>query len=394
MNINAESSNPEHSPKRSGWIITSVILVGLVVFAVVMWQLSYQYAFHSPQTLVNTHVVFAGPQTNRICGGKDFLNLFSWVACDNIGPRKTDSISLAVGDLNNDGLMDAVLGNFSASKNIEVHVCLGTRQGRSVCHAIVGLNDITWDVVLGDLNSDGNQDGVFALDGGRIYICLGDGAGSFSCEENDQDITREVSEVVLGDLNGDGYLDAILGSSSKNNLACLGNNQGNLNCDYILGTNADTDDIALGHLNNDEHLDVVFVNKTAHQICLNDGQATFSCQAMTSGNITARAVALADINNDDVVDAVFAAESVTFCLSDGPDQPFYSNPCQQIAPLNDIFHNDVALGDVNNDGQLDAVFSGLPNSVCLSIHLKDFSCQQISPFNNLTRVVALWQIVP
>jgi len=394
MNADTEQTNPENTPKRPGWIIAVVLLIGLLILSVVMWQVSYQNAFHPAQTFVNTHVVFAGPQTNRICGGKDFLNVFSWVACDNVGPRKTDSIALALGDLNNDGLMDAVFGNFSASQNIVVHACLGTQQGRTVCHPIAGLNDINWDVALGDLNSDGNLDGVFALDGGRIAVCLGDGTGALNCQENEQDITREVGEVALGDINGDGFLDAILGSSDKNNLACLGDNEGLLNCEYILGTNADTDDIALGDLNQDSFLDIVFVNKTAHQICLNYGQGVFECEAMTSENMPARAVALADINGDNVLDAVFAAETVSFCFSKGPDQPFYSNPCDLKESLSDFFHNDVALGDVNKDGHLDAVFGGLPNSVCLSIHLDDFTCRQLSPFNNLTRVVALWESVP
>lgn len=372
--------------------MASALALIIILILVVMWQVAYKHAFHPPQTFVNTHVVFAGPQTNRICGGRDMFNVVSWVACDNIGPRKTDSLAVELGDLNNDQLTDVVFGHLSDNGSLAAHTCLGTQQGRVVCQPVEGLNSTLWDIALGDLNNDGTLDGVFAVNESGFFICFGDGAGGLACQEDGQNINQEIRKVALADFNRDGLLDVVLGSSTSNNLLCLGNDQSQFNCLEILDTNKAIEDLDIGDVNLDGFPDVVFVYEHAYQICLNNSAGQLGCQSFDLGQVSIRAVALGDINADQALDAVFAGDDTVVCLS--KSGPFYEGECVSAQPLNQYPHTDVALGDVNADGRLDAVFSGSVNWTCLGLDQPDVACQQIGPFNHLSRAVALWQVVP
>lgn len=383
---------PNAHRKISGRWVASALALIITLILIVMWQVAYKNAFHPPQTFINAHVVFAGPQTNRICGGRDIFNVVSWVACDNIGPRKTDSLAVGLGDLNNDQLTDVVFGHISDNGSLAAHACLGTQQGRVVCQPVEGLNSTLWDIALGDLNNDGILDGVFAVSESGFSICLGDGTGELECREKDQIINQQIRKVALADFNRDGLLDVVLGSLTSNNLLCLGNDQSPFNCLEILDTNVTIQDLAIGDVNADGFPDVVFVYEHAYQICLNDGTGQLDCQSFDLSQASMRAVALGDINADQMPDAVFAGDATVICLS--KPGPFYEGECLTAEPLSPYTHADVALGDVNADGHLDAVFSGSVNLVCLGLDQPDFECQQIGPFNHLSRAVALWQVAP
>ena len=102
-------------------------------------------------------------------------------------------------------------------------------------------------------------------------------------------------------------------------------------------------------------------------------------------------VALGDVNGDTLLDAVFAelSDENRVCLGNG-DGTFA--PCSDVSTdTNDSIG--VALGDVNGDTLLDAVFSNLgqANRVCEGIGDGTFTCSDVSGDTNDTWGVALMQ---
>jgi hypothetical protein len=78
----------------------------------------------------------------------------------------------------------------------------------------------TKDVALGDVNGDGKLDAVIANAGNypgngeeRISIRLGNGAGDLLDQDYSFEVRHRPSSVALGDLNGDGHLDIAAASS-------------------------------------------------------------------------------------------------------------------------------------------------------------------------------------
>ena len=98
-----------------------------------------------------------------------------------------------------------------------------------------------------------------------------------------------------------------------------------------------------------------------------------------------------DVNEDGDLDAVFAnpSQKNRVCLGDGDGSFFCGN-----AGSNTAATRGVALGDIDDDGHLDAVFanSGQLNRVCLGDGNGFFFCPQLSADTNKTRGVALGDI--
>jgi hypothetical protein len=138
-------------------------------------------------------------------------------------------ISIAVGDLNHDGITDLVVANNGddTGKGANVAVLLGKGHGgfeKPVKYpAGVGPSNL----VLGDFNHDGNLDAAVTGFGGNVRILLGKGDGTFLPFKRYPDAGG--GSIVAADFNGDGNLDlAVLSSigSSGAVAVLLGNGDG------------------------------------------------------------------------------------------------------------------------------------------------------------------------
>ncbi|MEL7472289.1 MAG: FG-GAP-like repeat-containing protein, partial [Planctomycetota bacterium] len=129
---------------------------------------------------------------------------------------------IAAGDVNNDGRDDVV---FTRNDN-KFDVLLGQSTG-----LLVNPNEITTgligdeanDVVLADLNDDGNLD-IIGASGwrDRVEVLLGNGDGTFSPTPIlSKQIDREVDSIATGDFNNDGNLDVALAGDGYGDLIVL-----------------------------------------------------------------------------------------------------------------------------------------------------------------------------
>ena len=90
---------------------------------------------------------------------------------------------------------------------------------------------------------------IFANSGQPNRVCLGDGAGGFSCSDVSSD-TNSTFGVALGDVDGDNALDAVFAEFGPNRV-CLGDGAGGFSCsDFSSDTNS-TRAVALGEVDGD-----------------------------------------------------------------------------------------------------------------------------------------------
>src|SRR5262245_56940221 len=78
-----------------------------------------------------------------------------------------------------------------------------------------GSGNRTADVAVGDLNGDGALDLVLGNYNQLSQVYLNTGAGSFANPSLLSDSGHNTFDVAVGDLNNDGVLDLVLGNNSQ-----------------------------------------------------------------------------------------------------------------------------------------------------------------------------------
>ena len=314
------------------------------------------------------HGLFDNDGTNCIlasCGSCDFdgdgisddceLNGLLGTFAVGEGLGSNSSIDVALGDLNGDGHLDAMVANVFGP-NV---VWLSNGDGTFTQGAGLG-GSLSYDVALGDLNGDGHLDAMVANYNQANVVWLNNGNGTFTGEGLGGAAS---TGVALGDLNGDGHLDAMVANVDQANRVWINNGNGTFAPGAGLGGSSSYA-IALGDLNGDGHLDAMAANyDQPNVVWLNNGNGAFTPGAGLGGSAS-RDIALGDLNDDGHLDAMVANEMSQ------PNVVWLGNSngtFTQGAGLGGSLSQDVALGDLNGDGYLDAMVAnhGHPNRVWL-----------------------------
>ena len=239
--------------------------------------------------------------------GGELITECADVSADFVVPTRSDGVPgqvFALQDGNHDGVPENYIagccGGGTTMMNYATlfsdhHSCLGTEPPAAAA--------------LGDLNSDGTLDVFLAK--GWVYVngrprsntpnevWFNDGLGNFT--DSGQRLGNDQSfAVMLGDLNGDGFLDAVVGNHNGG-AVWLNDGQGNFTKGKQRLGRGMTNTVFINDTDGDGDLDLSLGNDTSIRIWLNDGTGHFnSGQRITFNNHDA--VAVGDVTGDVVVD--------------------------------------------------------------------------------------------
>jgi hypothetical protein len=223
--------------------------------------------------------------------------------------------SVAIGDLNGDGRQDlAAANNFTN----DVSVLLGTGSGSFGALATFGADVGPDSVAIGDLNGDGRKDLVVANNqpnqsAGTVSVLLGTGSGSFAAATNFA-AGRQPQQVVIGDLNRDGNQDLVVPNGGSRNVSVLlGTGSGSFRAATNFVTDAGPDSYtprsaAIGDLNGDGRQDLAVANdfKNDVSVLVGTGSGSFGAPTSFGVHLGPLSVAIGDLNGDGRPDLVAA----------------------------------------------------------------------------------------
>ncbi len=300
----------------------------------------------------------------------------------NIGTAVGTSVdhvqSVASGDLDGDGDADVLSG----SRHGEDYELIAWENDGTPFVGSWGSNNIgvtpgaTNAVVLGDLDNDGDPDAVSGSDsatGSEIFVLQNDGTPFTDLwTSNAVTDTNTVHALALGDLDSDGYLDIVSGGKQRNAGVVAWRNDTTPFSGSWDGFSVGEDDtatvrgVAIGDLNNDGHPDIAAASidgfTTTFVIWQNDGTpfagswvSNTVATLYTIGNV----IKLGDLDGDgdlDLATASMLASDPGIIAWENDGTPFDGAWTGNIVTVG--AGNDVALADMDWDGDLDVVAGG------------------------------------
>ncbi len=233
-------------------------------------------------------------------GGRAWINDGSGVFAD--GGQTTaqlPSLAAALADLNQDGDPDAFLANFERPHFVYNNQLTGTDFEFFGTGQDLGTDvNRGYDVVLGDLNDDGYQD-AFVADASGSQVWLNDAAPTIPTFTQLLPALPPFTAVALGLLDGDASLDAFTGAT-----VLFGNGDGSFRPSGQILTSGATA-VSLADLDGDDDLDAfaTFPDGAPNRAWVNVGGGNFIDSDVTLGSGNSQDVALGDIDRDGDVDA-------------------------------------------------------------------------------------------
>ncbi len=309
--------------------------------------------------------------------------------------------SIAVGDLNGDGIPDLVVPNFAGNS---LTILLGNGDGTfTPTTASVVMDQGPHDVAVGDFNEDGILDLAVVTQLGSMRVLLGNGDGTF--RESEQiwylaDPPYGVLYVAAGDFNGDGHLDIVASSADLSYLSgyscaleiLLGVGDGTFSVDSVPSPLAVSSPVfVVGDFNGDGILDLAVPSVNWVTILLGNGDGTFTPTpaSPTMENIP-NLIVVGDFNGDSKADL-----AVTNNSDDGIVAIFLGNGDGTFRPapnLSVIFEpTAIAVGDFNGDGIADLAVANVNCGVMALLGNGDGTFAGIT--ENTSEILCLYNIV-
>ncbi len=282
---------------------------------------------------------------------------------------------VVVGDMNKDGKLDLIVAS-GRSRMLAVFPGLGDGRFRIDAVNKITVSQGPGEMVLGDVNSDGNLDLAFiSHDSYGVTMLLGDGKGGLSPAPNSPIVMKQGQHphthgLGMADLNGDGKLDLVTVNSSDNDVSvAFGDGRGAFTralATFAVGPSPYP--MALGDVNSDGHIDIIATATAtgplraqqlpfsrALTLLLNDGRGGFRSSQIALRRGEPWFVAIGEVNGDNKRDLVVTHHEMSdLTVLSGDGRGVFTEVSG--SPF-DFGHNafPVALADVNHDGKQDVI---------------------------------------
>ena len=224
------------------------------------------------------------------------------------------------------------------------------------------------EIVIGDMNQDGNPDLVVGShDSYVIMVLTGDGKGNFDTARSSSVTMRGGSHphthgLGIADLNGDGYSDIVTANSSDNDISVMfQNGSGSFlpasGSPFAVGRSPYP--LTIGDVNNDSHPDIVSTSthssSRALTLLLGDGRGNLIRRDIPLRTANPWFVAIGDINKDRFADLVMthSERSELTVLTGSQDGTFTEVSGSPFNLRSSAWH--VAIADVNGDTNPDVL---------------------------------------
>ena len=277
----------------------------------------------------------------------------------NITTAAKNTISISIGDVNQDSFPDMVSGNYNQMNKLYLNS--GPPDFFTTSIAIGNLSDKTRYVTLADINGDTYLDLLVGNDGIN-YIYYNNPQQSSNPYSGVQPVSlsteRNCTNFLMAvDMNKDGYTDIVAGNSYGKNKLYLNNQNGG-----FIGTDISTDEndtqiLIIYDIDNDNDLDIIAGNyDSRNRLYLNNGDQTFIARNVTPNEFYTQSLTLGDINNDqqpDLIVGTYDANNSIY-LNNG-NLSFLERTSPLIIPSGIHETMDCELRDLDMDGDLDLI---------------------------------------
>jgi RHS repeat-associated protein len=208
--------------------------------------------------------------------------------------------SLTIGDINGDGLLDAVTTNDSGTVSILI------KSGDDFVGANPLVSKGLLSVVAADFNQDGYNDVAYTNDRNQLSIRYGAKGGSFKVGST-YNVGTHPTNVTVADFNQDLILDLITTNTDDNTVSVLlskGDGSFNAPLDWNVGRTPTS--LRVGDVNGDGYIDVLTGSTTdsSFSVLLGNGDGTFQSAQDFQNTSRLSDFVLADVDRDGDLDAI------------------------------------------------------------------------------------------
>ena len=229
------------------------------------------------------------------------------------GTDKTWSIAAA--DVNGDGYLDVLLGNHNSPSRVLLNAGDGTFPTSTELpgglHKLDYTNslhaDYTNSIAAADVDGDGDLDVLLGNYDTPSRVLLNAGDGTFPTNTTLPGDKLWTWSIAAADVNGDGYLDVLLGNHNRPSRVLLNAGDGTFPTSTELpGGSAYTYSIAAADVDGDGDLDVLVGNYNGpSRVLLNAGDGTFPTSMQLPGvSADTFSIAVADVDGDGDLDVL------------------------------------------------------------------------------------------
>lgn len=261
------------------------------------------------------------------------------------------NIDATTGDVNNDGIVD-IVGIGANSINVRLGIGDGTFSA-ATSYTASGVTALA----LGDINNDGTLD-IVSVAGSNLTTWVNSGSGGYTATSTTTSSVGPI-DVAIADVTGDGKNDLVASGANSGSGAVsvrVGGGDATFGAEQITATGGTSSgDLQLGDLNGDGLLDVAVANSSGAlgtaSFLISAGGGSFSLvTTITIGGDSGSNVALGDIDGDGRLDAVTGN-------TDDAYQARRGNGDGTFGAILGISYDvrDFSLRDINGDGRADLI---------------------------------------